>query len=29
MGLDLLAKTRLHPIESETDDTAPPTELSA
>ncbi|CCK32845.1 IS256 family transposase [Streptomyces davaonensis JCM 4913] len=29
MGLDLLAKTRLHPIESETDETVLPTELSA
>ncbi|RCH59586.1 IS256 family transposase, partial [Streptomyces sp. SDr-06] len=29
MGLDLLAKARLHPIESETHDTAPPTELTA
>ncbi|GGW63111.1 hypothetical protein GCM10010503_45200 [Streptomyces lucensis JCM 4490] len=26
MGLDLLAKARLHPIESETDDTVLPTE---
>lgn len=29
MGLDLLAKARLHPIESETDDTVLPTELTA
>ena len=29
MGLDLLAKARLHPIESETDETALPTELTA
>lgn len=29
MGLDLLAKGRLHPIESQTDETALPTELSA
>ncbi|CAL9670643.1 IS256 family transposase IS1164 [Streptomyces sp. enrichment culture] len=29
MGRELLAKARLHPIESETDDTAPPTELTA
>jgi transposase-like protein len=29
MGLDLLAKDRLHPIESETDETAMPTELTA
>ncbi len=29
MGRDLLAKARLHPIESETDDTTPPTELTA
>ncbi|EST35489.1 hypothetical protein M878_05360 [Streptomyces roseochromogenus subsp. oscitans DS 12.976] len=29
MGLDLLAKARLHPIESQTDDTALPTELTA
>ncbi|MGW3728203.1 transposase, partial [Streptomyces sp. NPDC000851] len=29
MGLDLLAKARLHPIESETDETVLPTELTA
>ncbi|GAA2924357.1 hypothetical protein GCM10010478_26030 [Streptomyces erythrogriseus] len=29
MGLDLLAKARLHPIESETDDSVLPTELTA
>ena len=29
MGRDLLAKARLHPIESGTDDTALPTELTA
>lgn len=29
MGRELLAKTRLHPIESETDDTVLPTELAA
>lgn len=29
MGLDLLAKARLHPIESETDDTVLPTELTS
>ncbi len=29
MGRELLAKARLHPIESETDDTALPTELTA
>jgi putative transposase len=29
MGRELLAKARLHPIESETDDPAPPTELTA
>ncbi|NNJ08371.1 IS256 family transposase, partial [Streptomyces sp. PKU-MA01144] len=29
MGLDLLAKAHLHPIESETDDTTLPTELTA
>jgi hypothetical protein len=29
MGLDLLAKARLHPIESETAETALPTELTA
>ncbi|MFD9630754.1 transposase [Streptomyces violascens] len=29
MGLDLLAKVRLHPIESETDETDLPTELTA
>ncbi|WP_375165800.1 transposase [Streptomyces sp.] len=29
MGRDLLAKARLHPIESETDDTSLPTELTA
>ncbi len=29
MGLDLLAKARLHPVESETDETALPTELTA
>ncbi|MGW2803039.1 transposase, partial [Streptomyces sp. NPDC001269] len=29
MGLDLLAKARLHPIESETDETTLPTELTA
>ena len=29
MGLDLLAKARLHPIESENDETALPTELTA
>ncbi|MEU1600447.1 IS256 family transposase, partial [Streptomyces sp. NPDC005708] len=29
MGLDLLAKVRPHPIESETDETALPTELTA
>ncbi|MGW1617437.1 IS256 family transposase [Streptomyces sp. NPDC002285] len=29
MGLDLLAKARIHPIESETDETAMPTELTA
>lgn len=29
MGLDLLAKARLHPIESQTDETALPTELTA
>ncbi len=29
MGLDLLTKARLHPIESETDETALPTELTA
>ncbi|MET7379868.1 transposase [Streptomyces sp. NPDC005526] len=29
MGLDLVAKARLHPIESETDDTTLPTELTA
>ncbi|MBD0839305.1 hypothetical protein [Streptomyces sp. TRM68416] len=29
MGLDLLAKARLHSIESETDDTVLPTELTA
>jgi hypothetical protein len=29
MGLDLLAKTRLHPIESQTDETIIPTELTA
>lgn len=29
MGLDLLTKARLHPIESETDETARPTELTA
>ena len=29
MGLDLLAKVLLHPIESETDDTVLPTELTA
>ncbi len=29
MGLELLAKARLHPIESETDETALPTELTA
>jgi putative transposase len=29
MGRDLLAKARLHPIESETDDTVLPTELTA
>jgi hypothetical protein len=29
MGLDLLAKTRLHPIESQTDETVVPTELTA
>lgn len=29
MRLDLLAKARLHPIESETDETALPTELTA
>ncbi|PJM93291.1 hypothetical protein CG719_24925 [Streptomyces sp. CB01373] len=29
MGRELLAKARLHPIESETDDTVLPTELTA
>jgi transposase-like protein len=29
MGRDLLAKVRLHPIESETDDSQLPTELTA
>jgi transposase-like protein len=29
MGRELLAKTRLHPIESETNDTIVPTELTA
>jgi hypothetical protein len=29
MGLDPLAKARLHPVESETDETALPTELTA
>jgi hypothetical protein len=29
MGLDLLTKARLHPIEPETDETALPTELTA
>jgi transposase-like protein len=29
MGLDLLAEARLHPIESETDETVLPTELTA
>ena len=29
MGLGLLAKTRLHPIESQTDETIVPTELTA
>jgi hypothetical protein len=29
MGLELLAKARLHPIESETGDTTLPTELTA
>jgi hypothetical protein len=29
MGLDLLTKARLHPVESETDETALPTELTA
>ncbi|SCD82900.1 Transposase, Mutator family [Streptomyces sp. di188] len=29
MGRELLAKARLHPIESETDDTTQPTELTA
>ncbi|MFK0282293.1 hypothetical protein ACIQVL_17740 [Streptomyces sp. NPDC090499] len=29
MGRELLARARLHPIESETDDTAVPTELTA
>ncbi|OIK23697.1 hypothetical protein VT52_030680 [Streptomyces malaysiense] len=29
MGPDLLAKARLHPIESQTDDTVLPTELTA
>jgi transposase-like protein len=29
MGLDLLTQARLHPIESETDETALPTELTA
>jgi transposase-like protein len=29
MGLDLLAKARLHPIKSETDETALTTELTA
>ncbi|GGN81330.1 hypothetical protein GCM10011579_067770 [Streptomyces albiflavescens] len=29
MGRDLLAKARLHPIESQTDETALPTELTA
>jgi transposase-like protein len=29
MGIELLTKARLHPIESETDETAPPTELTA
>ncbi|MEU5484757.1 hypothetical protein AB0H11_45760 [Streptomyces mirabilis] len=29
MGIDLLTKARLHPIESETDETALPTELTA
>jgi transposase-like protein len=29
MGLDLLAEARLHPIESETDDTPLPTDLTA
>jgi transposase-like protein len=29
MGLDLLAKARLHPIESEADETVMPTELTA
>ncbi len=29
MGLDLPAKARRHPIESENDDTVLPTELSA
>ncbi len=29
MSRELIAKARLHPIESETDDTALPTELTA
>ena len=29
MGLDLLTKARLHPIESESDETALPAELTA
>jgi putative transposase len=29
MGLEFLAKARLHPIESKTDDPALPTELTA
>ncbi|KPI06159.1 IS256 family transposase, partial [Actinobacteria bacterium OK006] len=29
MGLDLLTKARLHPVESETDETVLPTELTA
>jgi hypothetical protein len=29
MGRELLAKARLHPIESETDETALPTEVTA
>jgi transposase-like protein len=29
MGLDLLAKARIHPIESDTDETVLPTELTA
>ena len=29
LGLEILAKARLHPIESETDETALPTELTA